>query len=200
MSESSHVGDAHGTAEAGNPVKKLPGKNDKMKYYIIGGLALVALLVFFFVHKSSSATSAAPTGSTVAGYGATGTNSLLSSLLSSGMLNNSGGSNPYSNGITGPRGATGPAGAAGAAGGAGPAGPSGTNSTVPVKTTTKVPTPIKPGGPIKSPANQTITVQKGQTLLSLSEKYFGTSNRTALAHMNGLGTGAGLKTGQKLKV
>jgi len=48
--------------------------------------------------------------------------------------------------------------------------------------------------------SRVITVKKGQTLESLSEEYFGTANRTALAHMNNLGTGAGLRTGQKLRV
>ena len=45
---------------------------------------------------------------------------------------------------------------------------------------------------------QTITVPKGASLLSLSQRYLGTSNRTELAHANGLGTGAGLRTGQRL--
>jgi len=41
-------------------------------------------------------------------------------------------------------------------------------------------------------------VQKGETLDSLAKK-FGIS-RVDLAHANGLGTGAGLRTGQTLKV
>ena len=45
---------------------------------------------------------------------------------------------------------------------------------------------------------RTITVPQGASLLSLSQKYLGTSNRTALAHANHLGTGAGLRAGQTL--
>lgn len=71
----------------------------------------------------------------------------------------------------------------------------------PPKTPPKPTTPKKPvSGTPKQPKPQTITVQAGQTLASLSEKYFGTTNRTQLAHLNGLGTGAGLRTGQKLKI
>lgn len=63
----------------------------------------------------------------------------------------------------------------------------------------------KSGNPIITSARrlipaQTITVPKGATLLSLSKQYLGTTNRTQLAHTNGLGTGAGLRTGQKLIV
>lgn len=118
------MSETHAETPAGGKAKK----DQKMKYYIIGGLALVALLVFVFVRKSN--TGSTGTSSTVAGYGATANNSLLTSLLSSGMLGNNGGSNPFSNGLTGPAGA---AGAPGAAGPAGPAGPSGTNSNVPVQ-------------------------------------------------------------------
>lgn len=61
--------------------------------------------------------------------------------------------------------------------------------------------PGKPGGtpPPKTPVNVAsfrYTVKKGDTLLSLSQKFLGTTNRTALAHANGLGTGAGLRAGQ----
>jgi LysM repeat protein len=46
--------------------------------------------------------------------------------------------------------------------------------------------------------NKTITVGKGQTLDSIAKQYKIT--RVELAHANGLGTGAGLRTGQTLKV
>lgn len=155
MSETTHTGNAHGTADAAKP-----GKNQKTKFYIVGGLALVALLVFFFVRKSSTAAGATAANSTVAGYGATANNSLLTSLLSSGMLNNSGGSNPYSYGMTGPAGPAGAAGARGATGAAGPAGPSGTSSSVPVQKT--------PG----SSNLQAITDQEASQLLSKTQRPF----------------------------
>lgn len=91
-------------------------------------------------------------------------------------------------------GATGPAGPPGPTG---PTGPGGKN--------------VNPGGPISPPAKapapkgsstpgRWITVGSGQTLSSLSQRYLGTSNRTAIAHANHLGTGAGLRTGQKLYI
>lgn len=79
-----------------------------------------------------------------------------------------------------------------------------TSPAVPV-TVTALPKPAQPAAAPK-PAQKTwvpprtITVGKGQTLLSLSRRYLGTSNRTALAHANRLGTGAGLRTGQRLTV
>lgn len=122
MSETSHIGNAHGET---SPADKNSKKKTKMTYYIIGGLALVAVLVFFFVRKSSTAAGATSAAAgTVAGYGASSENGLLASLLSSGMLGNAGGSNPYSYGLTGPAGAVGPTGAKGATGAKGKAGTS----------------------------------------------------------------------------
>jgi hypothetical protein len=60
------------------------------------------------------------------------------------------------------------------------------------------PNPITKGSAL-IPA-QKITVPVNASLLSLSQKYLGTSNRTVLAHANGLGTGAGLRTGQTLVI
>jgi LysM repeat protein len=73
----------------------------------------------------------------------------------------------------------------------------------PVKTT---PTPVKAPAPkpvAPKPAqppifNKTYVVKKGETLNSVA-KSLGIS-RVDLAHANGLGTGAGLRTGQTLKV
>jgi LysM repeat protein len=75
-------------------------------------------------------------------------------------------------------------------------------------TTTPILTPglpatAKPVAPRPSAVSEPIfnasyTVLKGETLASVAKKY-GIS-REQLAHANGLGTGAGLRTGQKLKV
>ena len=59
-------------------------------------------------------------------------------------------------------------------------------------------TPAVPG---KTVAKHTITVKKGQTLQSVAAQYMPPGDAhdvTLIAHANGLGTGAGLKTGQKL--
>lgn len=68
--------------------------------------------------------------------------------------------------------------------------------------------PSKNPGPVKKPAtttskqppifSNTYTVKPGDTLDKLAAKF--KVSRVELAHANGLGTGAGLKTGQELKV
>jgi LysM repeat protein len=174
--------------------KALDGKNGKMKWYLVGGLGVVAVLVFFFVSRSK--TNAAG-GSTASGTsGGTLDPSTEAALESALQAQASGGG--FASTATGSTGATGPAGAAGPAGPAGPTGATGPasakTSTLPVATSSKY------------------TVKAGDTLASLSSK-FGISIGT-LAHANTyvkgeaaaskvgqqLGTGAGLKTGQVLTV
>jgi len=64
-----------------------------------------------------------------------------------------------------------------------------------------------PKMPVRRPApphaaspifNATYTVKKGETLATIAKKYKITVEQ--LAHANGLGTGAGLRTGQKIRV
>ena len=58
--------------------------------------------------------------------------------------------------------------------------------------------PVPPKPHVPPIFNSTYIVKKGETLNSLAARFHVT--RTELAHANGLGTGAGLRTGQKLKV
>jgi len=74
--------------------------------------------------------------------------------------------------------------------------PSPTPTPTPVKTTAPKPVAPKPAQP--PIFNSTYVVKKGETLNSIA-KQLGIS-RVDLAHANGLGTGAGLRTGQTLKV
>jgi hypothetical protein len=98
-------------------------------------------------------------------------------------------------------------GTAGPPGPPGPKGPPGPPVKVfpPFRPPVKVFPPFRPPGR-KPPAKKkliparTITVPKNATLLSLSQKYLGTADRTQLAHANRLGTGAGLHAGQKLLI
>lgn len=171
--------------------KALDGKNGKMKWYIVGGLGVVAVLVFFFVSRSnSSANGSSSTGSS-GGSLDPSTEAALESALEAQA--SSGG---FASTATGSTGATGETGPAGPAGPAGPTGPAGTTTTV-----------TKP-----ATAYSTYTVKAGDTLASLASRY-GISIGT-LAHANTyvkgeaaaskvgqqLGTGAGLKTGQVLKI
>jgi LysM repeat protein len=81
-----------------------------------------------------------------------------------------------------------------------------TGSTVTITTkygtsTTPKPTPVFPPKPtpVTDPIfNATYTVKAGETLAKLAARYKITVEQ--LAHANGLGTGAGLRTGQTLKV
>jgi len=81
-----------------------------------------------------------------------------------------------------------------------PAPPATTTSPAPTPTPVKTtaPKPVAPK-PAQPPIfNATYVVKKGETLNSIAKK-LGIS-RVDLAHANGLGTGAGLRTGQTLKV
>jgi LysM repeat protein len=174
--------------------KALDSKNGKMKWYVVGGLGIVAVLVFFFVSRSNSSAAGGSTasgGSSLDPSTEAALESALQSQASSGFASTATGS-------AGAPGDTGPAGPAGPAGPSGPAGPAGAT-----KTSTS---------PAPKTAYSTYTVKAGDTLAGLASR-FGISIAT-LAHANvyvsgeaaaskvgkQLGTGAGLKTGQKLKV
>jgi len=60
------------------------------------------------------------------------------------------------------------------------------------------PPPRKPGGTGQPIFNATYVVKPGDTLDKVAKKYRIT--REQLAHANGFGTGAGLRTGQRLRV
>jgi LysM repeat protein len=191
-----------GTKEAN---EKTPKKNKNTKYYLVGGLAVVALLVFVFVKKSNSNSAASTTGAASTGYGATAANSLLSSILpylesggsaetenTTTMTNLVTKTNSITktNNVTKTKDVT------------------KTNTITKTKTTTKQPTPP----PVKT-TYSTYVVKAGQSLSEIANM-FGISVAT-LAHANvyvagelpgnakvgqTLGTGAGLKTGQVLKI
>ena len=93
-------------------------------------------------------------------------------------------------------------GTTGPAGPPGPEGPPGPKVEVfpPFRPPVRKPPVKKPPAKKKLIPARTITVPKNATLLSLSQKYLGTADRTQLAHANRLGTGAGLHAGQKLLI
>jgi LysM repeat protein len=181
----------------GEGKEKVPKKGAKYKWWVVGGLGLVAVLVFFFVRKSSSnaGTTAAGTNTAMDPATQAALQSALQGQAAAGL------SYQAATGPAGPAGATGPAGPAGATG---PAGPSGSSAPLPK--------PPKPPKSPTAPASSTYTVKAGETLASIAAKY-GISVAT-LAHNNvyvageaagktpgtKLGTGAGLKTGQVLKI
>ena len=76
--------------------------------------------------------------------------------------------------------------------------PPGGHPPTPVPVKTVAPKPVAPKPQQPPIFNKTYIVKKGETLNSIA-KQLGIS-RVDLAHANGLGTGAGLRTGQTLKV
>lgn len=208
-------------------------KNSNLKWYLIGGAGVVAILVFYFVSKSNSNAQSTNTTPQTSGLDP----NTLAALSQAGLLG--GASTGAQTGATGATGAVGPAGPAGPTGATGPAGPTGATGATGASgnggggrnyggggnptggtpgSTNKGGTPTGGGGgTVSHSAPKTTyssyTVKPGQTLSSIANM-FGISVAT-LAHANvyvpgelpgnakvgqTLGTGAGLRTGQVLKI
>lgn len=105
-------------ADAGAIPSAKDKKSKQMRMYLIGGLGIVAVLVFFFVRKSNSNTAATTAAATPSTTGALDPNT-LATLQSLGLLGSG------STGMQGTGGATGNTGATGPPGPAGPPGPTG---------------------------------------------------------------------------
>lgn len=105
----------HQPDKAGSP-DKLKGKNGK--WYIVGGLAVIALLVFIFVRKSNqNAGGANPNQPT------TSLDPATQAALQGALQAQQG--NAFQGGVMGPQGPAGPAGPAGEKGATGATGPAG---------------------------------------------------------------------------
>lgn len=155
----------------------MTGKN---KWYIVGGLAIIAVLVFVFVRKSNSNASSGGTQTTMD----PATQAALQSALqaqaaqgyaSSGAQGPSGSAGPQ--GPAGPPGAVGPAGAAGAAGKTGPPGPAGQGG--------KAGPPGKPGSQGGGkPSTQWYTVRSGDNLSAIASRFHISGGWESLYNMN----------------
>jgi nucleoid-associated protein YgaU len=151
--------DPAGEEKVGPPGKDKKGglMTGKYKWYVVGGLGLVAVLVFFFVRRSSS-NAAAGTGT---GTSTTSMDPATQAALQSALQAQSAAGYQYQ-AATGPQGVPGPTGPAGAAGAAGAKGATGATGAA-----------GKPGAP--SPASvqkQTTyyTVKAGDTLTSIATR------------------------------
>ena len=138
----------------------LTGKN---KWYVVGALAAIAVLVFVFVKKSNSTAAASTTSGSTDTSGTTdsATDAALESSLAA---QGSSMGDPGAAGATGATGAAGSAGAKGATGAAGKAGTSGQNG----KAGTAGKTGSSGGG---LPSTQYYTVKSGDTLSSIAAKF-----------------------------
>lgn len=129
MSETTH-------ASSGTAGKK-SNVFSKYRWWIIGGLAVIAVLVFFFVSKSNQNASAAGTSGSGTTADTTAEQEMASELQteladaesSAGMFGSPGSWESGGTGMAGATGATGATGAVGATGPAGPAGPTGKTGT-----------------------------------------------------------------------
>lgn len=174
----------HQPDKAGNPKGLFTGKN---KWYVVGGLAAIAILVFVFVRKSNA------NSSTNTGTGATSTSldpateaalqSALQTQASGGFLGggSSGGGAAGAQGpagpagptgATGPAGPTGPAGAAGSAGSNGSSGSGDNDSDGGSGSKPKTPPVATPPKTSKAKAPlQFYTVKPGDSLSAIASRY-----------------------------
>ena len=165
----------------------LTGKN---KWYVIGGLGIVAVLVFFFVSRSNS--NAAGTQTSTGGNGGLdpSTQAALESALQGQASGAFGGG-----GIAGD---TGPAGPAGPPGPPGKQGKPGKPGKPPKHTVPHRPPPHKRVG-----KTQFVTVRPGDTLSSIAAKNHVAGGWTALYHKNRGVVGSNpnvIHPGQRLKI
>lgn len=169
--------DPAGNEKVGGKLGKKGMLNGKNKWYIVGGLGIVAVLVFFFVSRSNS--SASPAATTTAGTGDPSTNPATD------------GSQLAATGPPGQTGATGPAGPKGARG---PRGRRGKKAPVHHKSK---PTPMKRAG-----VAEFTTVRPGDTLGSIASRYSVPGGGQALYHQNRavVGSSTNIHPGQRLKI
>lgn len=184
--------DPAGNEKVGPGGKKggmLTGKN---KWYLIGGLGIVAVLVFFFVSRSNAAGSATGTGTTTGTSLDPSTQAALQSALQ-GQAGSAGFS-----GLAGPAGPTGPAGAAGKPGKTGKPGKPGKPARPPKHGS------VQPGGPNKGTnKNQFYNVKPGDTLSGIAQKFNYGGGWESLYHANRGVIGSNpnvIHPGQRLKV
>lgn len=158
-----------GSHEANSKVPKKGMLTGKNKWYVVGGLAIIAVLVFVFVRKSNANSSASgATGSGTSGLDPATAAALQGALQAqtSGQLSG-GGAVQGPAGDAGPAGPAGPTGATGPAGPAGPTGKTGTPGT-PGKPPAKTPAPKTPQ-PKPSPS-KFYTVKPGDSLSAIASR------------------------------
>ena len=175
--------DSAGEEKVGKKSKLLTGKN---KWYVVGALGLVAVLVFFFVSRSKS-----NAGGTTATTGGTSLDPATQAALQSALQAQAGSgyAGGGATGATGPAGSTGPPGPRGKRGKRGPQGKPGPRPKPP---------PHQRGGHTRM-----ITVRPTDTLSTLASRYNVKGGWHQLYSMNRSVIGSNpniIHSGQRLKV
>ena len=177
--------DPAGNEKVGPKKGMLTGKN---KWYVVGGLGIVAVLVFFFVSRSNS--SASPTTAT------TDAGTADPTAAQDGTGDNGDGS------LVGPAGPAGPAGATGATGPKGPKGAKG--STPKPKKSKPVPDKKTVGSKVpKSSNTKFYTVKPGDTLSGIASQFNVKGGWQTIYHTNRSVIGRNpnmIHPGQRIKV
>jgi resuscitation-promoting factor RpfA len=167
---------------------------EKYKWWIVGALGLVAVLVFFFVSRSNS-NATGTSGSTPPTSLDPATQAALQSALQGQASGIAG-----SIGAAGPAGDTGPAGAVGPPGPTGPPGPPGKPPKKPPK---KPPPHVNPGGPKRPGHTSFYTVRPGDTLSAIASRFNVKGGWSTLYSMNRGVVGSNpnvIHPGQRLKI
>jgi nucleoid-associated protein YgaU len=161
-----------------SPVPKKGLMTGKYKWYVVGGLGLIAVLVFVFVKKSNA--SANGSGSSTTTSGGSSLDPATAAALQSALQGQSADDAQYSAAV-GPTGAAGPAGPAGAAGPAGPAGPAGASGPAGSTSATKT-----AGTSTATKTAQTVyyTVKPGDNLTSIATKLHSQYNWSGTIQQN----------------
>ena len=164
----------------------------KYKWWVVGGLGLVAVLVFFFVSRSSANSS----GGTPSGAATTAMDPSTQAALQSALQGQSAAGYAYQaatgpQGVAGPAGPAGPAGAKGATGAKGPAGGTGAAGK---------PAPKPASG---HPQTQYYTVRAGDSLSKIASQFHISGGWQSLYNTNRSAVGSNpnlIHPGLRLKV
>jgi LysM repeat protein len=181
--------------QQGNEKTPKKGKllTGKYKWYVVGGLGLIAVLVFVFVRKSN----ANSTGGTTTGGATTSMDPATQAALQSALQAQSAAGYQYQ-AATGPQGVPGPVGPIGPTGAAGKAGTPGT----PGKPGT-TPKPAPKPAPKPSSTNHTYTVKSGDSLSKIASQFHIAGGWQALYNSNRSAVGSNpnlIHPGQRLKI
>ena len=186
--------EANSPSGGGKPGGKKQGlMTGKYKWWVVGGLGVIAVLVFFFTRRSN-ANAAAGTGT---GTGTTAMDPATQAALQSALQGQSAAGYAYQ-AATGPQGVAGPTGPAGPTGATGKTGPTGKTGA-----TGKPAVVPKPGGSKPASTAHWYTVKSGDSLSKIASQFHVSGGWQTLYHTNRSVVGSNpnvIHPGQRLKI